>query len=112
VRTPPHPSAHPQSSLPSSAAALPPKSVLLRQTCNLGRVHDASLQHVTVLTSRSLLERAVAIDSGTGDADGRAAVDALFAADLEALGATVRRVPSTPPAVGDNILATLTGTGV
>jgi glutamate carboxypeptidase len=61
--------------------------------------------------SRSLLERAVAIDSGTGDADGLAAVGALFAADLEALGATVRRVPSTPPAVGDNLLATLTGTG-
>ncbi len=53
----------------------------------------------------------VAIDSGTGDVEGLTAVGALFAAELTALGADVRRVPSVPPAAGDNIVATLTGTG-
>jgi glutamate carboxypeptidase len=62
--------------------------------------------------ARSLLVRMVAIDSGTGDADGLAAVAAIGAAELKALGATVKMVP--PPAgapAGDNVVATFTGTG-
>jgi glutamate carboxypeptidase len=62
--------------------------------------------------ARSLLERTVAIDSGDGDAEGLAAVAAMDAAELKALGATVRTMP--PPAgapAGDNVVATLIGTG-
>ena len=62
--------------------------------------------------ARSLLERTVAIDSGSGDAEGLAAVAAIGAAELKALGATVKMVP--PPAgasAGDNVVATLSGTG-
>lgn len=61
--------------------------------------------------SRRLLEKLVAIDSGTGDADGLAAVAALDAAALKALGAAVKMVPPAAPAIGDNLVATLTGTG-
>jgi len=60
---------------------------------------------------RRLLERAVATDSGTGDAAGLDAVGALYAGALQALGADVKPVSSAPPAVGDNRIATLTGTG-
>ena len=62
--------------------------------------------------ARLLLEQTVAIDSGTGDAEGLAAVAAIDAAELRTLGATVKMVP--PPAgapAGDNLVATLTGTG-
>jgi glutamate carboxypeptidase len=61
--------------------------------------------------SRALLERVVAIDSGTGDAEGLRAVGAAYAAELTKLGADVRRIAPTPPALGDNLLATLTGRG-
>ncbi len=62
--------------------------------------------------ARSLLERTVAIDSGTGDAEGLAAVAAIGAAELNALGATVKMVPPLAGApVGDNVVAMLTGTG-
>lgn len=61
--------------------------------------------------ARSLLEQVVNIDSGTGDAEGLAAVGQLYAHGLEAVGAEVRRSAPTPPAVGDNLLATLTGRG-
>lgn len=60
---------------------------------------------------RELLERVVAIDSGTGDVDGLTAVGAIYAAQLKALGATVKSVAPTPPAVGNNVVATFTGTG-
>jgi glutamate carboxypeptidase len=61
--------------------------------------------------SRHLLEQVVAIDSGTGDAEGLKAVGDLYAAELEGLGANVRRVASVPPATGDNLEATLVGAG-
>lgn len=60
---------------------------------------------------RPLLERVVAIDSGSGDTEGLAAVGKVFGDEFRALGLTVRAVPSTPPGVGDNVVATLTGTG-
>jgi glutamate carboxypeptidase len=62
--------------------------------------------------ARSRLVRMVAIDSGTGGAEGLAAGAAIGAAELNALGATVKMVP--PPAgapSGDNVVATLSGTG-
>lgn len=62
--------------------------------------------------ARALLERLVAIDSGTGDAEGVNAVGALDATELKALGAGVRAAPPPPGApAGDNLVATLTGTG-
>ena len=61
---------------------------------------------------RVLLERLVAIDSGTGDAEGLAAVGVIDAAELKALGASVKTVPPPPGASpGDNVVATLTGSG-
>jgi glutamate carboxypeptidase len=61
--------------------------------------------------SRALLERVVAIDSGTGDAEGLRAVGAAYATELAKLGADVRFLAPTPPAQGDNLLATVTGRG-
>ena len=62
--------------------------------------------------ARSLMERTVAIDSGTGDAEGLAALAAVEAAALRTLGATVKMVPPAAGApAGDNLVATLTGTG-
>jgi glutamate carboxypeptidase len=60
---------------------------------------------------RELLERVVAIDSGTGDAEGVNAVGAIFAAELKALGADVKAVAPMPPAVGNIVIATLHGKG-
>jgi glutamate carboxypeptidase len=63
-------------------------------------------------SARTLLEKLVAIDSGTGDAEGVNAVGALDAAELKALGASVKASPPPPGApAGDNLVATLTGTG-
>jgi glutamate carboxypeptidase len=53
----------------------------------------------------------VAIDSGSGDADGLNAVGAIYASELAALGAAVKNVAPTSPATGDNVVATLTGSG-
>ena len=61
--------------------------------------------------ARSLLERVVSIDSGTGDAEGLSAVGAIYAAELRALGADVKAVSPTPPAVGDLVLAAFAGHG-
>jgi glutamate carboxypeptidase len=62
-------------------------------------------------SGRELLERAVAIDSGTGDVEGLSAVGALYTTELQALGAKVKSIAPAAPAVGNNIVATLTGTG-
>src|SRR5689334_12900198 len=61
--------------------------------------------------ARALLQQLVPIDSGTGDAPGLAAMGAILKPKLQQLGAKVESVPSEAPAVGDNIVATLTGTG-
>jgi glutamate carboxypeptidase len=57
-----------------------------------------------------LWERLVNIDSGTGDADGLKAVGAIAVEELQKLGAKIETT-SSAPAVGDNIVATFTGTG-
>jgi glutamate carboxypeptidase len=61
--------------------------------------------------ARALLEQVVNIDSGTGDAEGLNKVGAIFAGKLRELGATVKASPPTPPAAGDNVVATVTGAG-
>jgi glutamate carboxypeptidase len=63
-------------------------------------------------SSRVLLEKLVSIESGSGDAEGLNAVGTVEAAELSALGAQVKAIappPGTSP--GNNVLATLTGTG-
>jgi len=57
-----------------------------------------------------LWARLVNIDSGTGDAEGLMQVGAIAVEELRKLGAHIAILPSKP-AVGDNIVATLTGTG-
>lgn len=62
--------------------------------------------------ARALLERAVAIDSGTGDAEGLNQLGALLARELRSAGFTkVDAIPAEPPAVGNNLVATVEGTG-
>jgi glutamate carboxypeptidase len=57
-----------------------------------------------------LWERLVNIDSGTGDAEGLRAVGAIAIEELQKLGATIETVPAMP-AVGDNIVASFSGSG-
>ncbi|HUO66370.1 MAG TPA: M20/M25/M40 family metallo-hydrolase, partial [Gammaproteobacteria bacterium] len=62
--------------------------------------------------ARALLERAVAIDSGTGDAEGLNQLGALFTRELLHAGFTrVEAIPAEAPAVGNNLVATAEGTG-
>jgi glutamate carboxypeptidase len=61
--------------------------------------------------ARALLQQLVQIDSGTSDVAGVAAVGAILRIELESLGAKVESVSATEPGVGDNVVATLTGTG-
>lgn len=58
-----------------------------------------------------LLQSLVNIDSGTGDAAGAARVEAILAPRLKAIGAEIRTVPPEQPGLGDNVVATLRGTG-
>lgn len=62
-------------------------------------------------SARSLLQQLVQIDSGTGDVPGLTAMVKVLRTELEGLGASVEGVPASSPAVGDNLVATLTGTG-
>jgi glutamate carboxypeptidase len=62
-------------------------------------------------SARSLLQQLVQIDSGTGDVAGLAAMGRILKTELEGLGASVETVNAVAPAVGDNLVATLTGAG-
>jgi glutamate carboxypeptidase len=61
--------------------------------------------------ARALLRELVQIDSGTGDVAGLATMGATLKSELEQVGANVESVSAVAPAVGDNLVATLTGTG-
>ena len=61
--------------------------------------------------ARALLQQLVQIDSGTGDVAGLAAMGAILKTELEYVGAHVESVSAVAPAVGENVVATLTGTG-
>ncbi len=82
----------------SPAAADPNKQILER----------AERQQADAL---KLWERLVNIDSGTGNEDGLRDVGAIAAEELKKLGAAVELVPALKPAVGDNVVAVLKGTG-
>jgi glutamate carboxypeptidase len=78
------------------------------------KVYDAAK---TARTGQlDLLKQVVDIDSGTGDAAGAARVEAVLIPRLEALGASVRKVPAEAPGpenkgLGDNLVASFTGSG-
>ena len=57
------------------------------------------------------LERLVNIETGTGNAEGIAAMGDLLEAELKALGATVTRHKAAAPAIGDNIVGRIEGKG-
>jgi glutamate carboxypeptidase len=57
------------------------------------------------------LERMIRIESGTGDAEGLAAMATLLETELKTRGATVERVKPTGGIAGDIIVARLAGTG-
>lgn len=57
------------------------------------------------------LERLVNIETGTGHAEGIAAMGQLLEAELKALGATVTRHKAAEPAIGDNIVGRIEGKG-
>jgi glutamate carboxypeptidase len=59
----------------------------------------------------ALLKSIVDIDSGTGDAAGGAAVQAVLEPRLKALGAEVRHEPAEAPGLPDNLVAVFHGTG-
>lgn len=56
------------------------------------------------------VKQLVAVDTGTGQAEGLATVSQMLVERLQALGAQVSTSPATPSA-GDNIVGTLKGTG-
>jgi glutamate carboxypeptidase len=58
-----------------------------------------------------LLKEIVNIDSGTGDIEGGAKVEAVLAARLTQLGAEVRSEPAEAPGLPDNLVAVFHGTG-
>jgi glutamate carboxypeptidase len=58
-----------------------------------------------------LLKEIVNIDSGTGDVEGGAKVEAVLRARLLQLGAEVRTEPAEAPGLPDNLLAVFHGTG-
>ncbi len=82
--------------------------------CLLGATPDARLKDAAEAArpdAMKLLETLVNIDSGTGDAAGAAKVEAILVARLQALGAEVKNLPAEAPGLGDNVVATLRGTG-
>jgi glutamate carboxypeptidase len=58
-----------------------------------------------------LLKEIVNIDSGTGDVEGGAKVEAVLRARLLQLGAAVRTEPAEAPGLPDNLIAVFHGTG-
>jgi glutamate carboxypeptidase len=58
-----------------------------------------------------LWERLVNVDSSTGDVEGLKAVGTIARDELAKLGASVEFVSALPPAVGDNLVASLNGAG-
>jgi glutamate carboxypeptidase len=58
-----------------------------------------------------LLQEIVNIDSGTGDVEGGAKVEAVLRTRLVQLGAAVRTEPAEAPGLPDNLIAVFHGTG-
>jgi glutamate carboxypeptidase len=85
----------------------------------LSRADAASARHEKVYQAAEanragaleLLREIVNIDSGTGDVEGGAKVEAVLRARLLQLGAEVRTEPAEAPGLPDNLVAVFHGTG-
>lgn len=91
------------------SAALAASFSIAQAATRDARVYDAA--NAARTGQLDLLKQVVDIDSGTGDAEGAAKVEAILIPRLQALGASVRKVPAEAPGLGDNVVATLEGTG-
>ena len=78
------------------------------QTRNDALMAAATAEQAAVVKT---LERLVNIETGTGDADGMAAMGQFLETELKALGATVTRSKAVGNSVGDNIVARIPGKG-
>ena len=79
-----------------------------------GHARDAALLQAATAEQPAVvktLERLVNIETGTGNAEGLAAMADLLEAELKALGAEVTRHAAAAPAIGDNLVARLKGKG-
>jgi glutamate carboxypeptidase len=86
--------------LMGSAAAAPPRNEKVWQAAEANRAG-----------ALELLKEIVNIDSGTGDVEGGAKVEAVLRARLVQLGAEVRTEPAEAPGLPDNLVAVFHGTG-
>lgn len=87
-----------------SCAAVPPAA----QARDDALLAAASAEQDAVLVT---LEKLVGIETGTGDAQGLAAIADFLEAQLRALGAVVERHPAVAGVAGDNLIAHFTGRG-
>ena len=79
-----------------------------------GHARDAALLQAATAEQPAVvktLERLVNIETGTGNAEGLAAMADLLEAELKALGAEVKGHAAAAPAIGDNLVARLKGKG-
>lgn len=90
---------------PAAQAASKPKAPVARDAKIWAAVQSARAGQL------QLLQQAVDVDSGTGDAAGGNKVADLLAPRLEAMGFSIRKVPPEAPGLADNTVATLKGTG-
>jgi glutamate carboxypeptidase len=86
--------------LPGGAYAASPRNEKVYQAAEANRAG-----------ALELLKEIVNIDSGTGDVEGGAKVEAVLRARLIQLGAEVRTEPAEAPGLPDNLVAVLHGTG-
>jgi glutamate carboxypeptidase len=89
-------------------------AVVAAAVSGLGAAPDARLKQAAEASepdAMRLLQTLVNIDSGTGDAPGAAKVEAVLADRLKAIGAEIRTVAPEQAGLGDNMVATLRGTG-
>ena len=81
---------------------------------SVGHARDAALLQAATAEQPAVvktLERLVNIETGTGNAEGLAAMADLLEAELKGLGAVVTRHAAAAPAIGDNLVARLQGKG-
>lgn len=92
----------------SFVAALFVANSALAQARNDALLAAATAEQPAVVKT---LERLVNIETGTGDADGMAAMGQFLEGELKALGATVTRHKAVGNVVGDNIVGRIPGKG-
>jgi glutamate carboxypeptidase len=102
-----------RSSLKISSPAVLLGAVLCAPAANAQQPHAAALAAVRACEpdARAWLQRLVGIDSGSANVAGLDAMSAALTPELERLGATVERVPSTDAGYADSLLASWTGSG-